>query len=414
LADLHFRLVELLHGVDIHPVSLASDGTETERKLQRIIESRGHSSLIYAIPNAIPKLAFTLSIPLFYGFPSVVCQDSKHGSKTARNQLLTGARLITLGNFPCHYAQLREFAYHPKGPLFHRDIEKLDRQDDRAAARLFSAESLSFHTREYPLQTGLSIFLYVFGEITDAWQNRHIAHIERAKIAMRTRFFILAWRNHIMAHPDHSTNTHFISRESYDIFITICESLLSLIIVYRKWYSAFPFLPWLHSTEICEHLFGMLRQLKKDFNYSDMLYLEPKLRTLMLGSFGNLSFQAQANATAAGYYHSCSDVAGLDIPSLMSYPSDREIGDASDAAFEEAALLLAAVGINAKDMLLRDIRLAQAKSKSKVTKQSPRPTTLYELTMLHQHSPASIETEDKVDTVSMAIIADRVDKTLSM
>jgi hypothetical protein len=158
----------------------------------------------------------------------------------------------------------------------------------------------------------------------------------------------------------------------------------------------------------------MLRQLKKDFNYSDMLYLEPKLRTLMLGSFGNLSFQAQANATAAGYYHSCSDVAGLDIPSLMSYPSDREIGDASDAAFEEAALLLAAVGINAKDMLLRDIRLAQAKSKSKVTKQSPRPTTLYELTMLHQHSPASIETEDKVDTVSMAIIADRVDKTLSM
>ncbi|KAJ7832150.1 hypothetical protein B0H14DRAFT_3712707 [Mycena olivaceomarginata] len=113
----------------------------------------------------------------------------------------------------------------------------------------------------------------------------------------------MAWRSHTVAHPDYSLQTQFISRESYDIFLTLCDGLLSLMIAYRNYYPTYPLLPWLHSTEVCEHLFGMLRQLKKDFTYSDVLQLERKLRVLQMGAFGNLTAKQQANETAAGYHH---------------------------------------------------------------------------------------------------------------
>src|SRR6202050_1842935 len=145
LRNMHFQLTYLLHQAHIYPVSLSSDGTETERKLQRLVVEAAHSVYEYTVPNASAGCTINLDIPLFHGPPSIPVQDSKHGLKTARNQLFTGAQILALGNFPCFYHQLLEFAKHPLGPLFNRDVEKVDRQDDRAAARLFSAESLDFH-----------------------------------------------------------------------------------------------------------------------------------------------------------------------------------------------------------------------------------------------------------------------------
>jgi hypothetical protein len=65
-------------------------------------------------------------------------------------------------------------------------------------------------TNNLPLAT-------VFGELIDAWQNRNISHLEHAKMVMRARYFLMAWRTHVNKHPDYSVNIQFISRESYDI-----------------------------------------------------------------------------------------------------------------------------------------------------------------------------------------------------
>jgi len=56
----------------------------------------------------------------------IIVQDSKHGRKTARNQLFTGARILVLGFF----AQLRELTANTLGPLFMCDVENIDHQDD--------------------------------------------------------------------------------------------------------------------------------------------------------------------------------------------------------------------------------------------------------------------------------------------
>jgi len=301
-------------------------------------------------------------------------------------------------------------------PLFKRDVDKVDKQDDRAAARLFSAEMLHFQMKNYKEERGLTVYLFVLGELIDAWQSRNIPHLERAKMVLRARFFLMAWRSHIVQHPDYSVNTQFISRESYEIFLSLCDSLLALIIVYRGFYPTYPLLPWLHSTETCEHLFGILRQLKKDFSFSDMLYLEPKLRTLMLGEFGNLTAKQKANETSAGYHHTYFKADDLDLPALFQYPTDIELEAASKAAFAETQQLLATVGIDAAQMLRTYLPPSVKPAKKSCVNTQPRqPQTLLELLSLYDATTfTSTKEEDEFEVCEMAAVAEGVDKSLAM
>src|SRR6267154_2431427 len=45
------------------------------------------------------------------------------------------------------------------------------------AVHLFSAQSLHFHVSHFPYQVGLSTYLFIMGELIDAWQNRNIHHV---------------------------------------------------------------------------------------------------------------------------------------------------------------------------------------------------------------------------------------------
>jgi hypothetical protein len=165
---MHIKLTNLLHQQNIHPVSLASDGTEVELQTQDLIAHAASGYVEYIIPTKSLGTSgnILLRINLYLGlYPFITVQDSKHALKTSRNQLLTGARILILGIFPTFFAQLRELAMNAAGPLFVRDVERLDRQDDRAAAR---ASTLNFQMKEYPDQRGLSVYLFVLGELFDA------------------------------------------------------------------------------------------------------------------------------------------------------------------------------------------------------------------------------------------------------
>lgn len=349
LKTMHDRVAAMLHMHGIHPISGASNGTETERSLQDLISQAAPSSKAYTISNSHSNSAIiSLTIPLIDGqHPFIAVQDSKHALKTARNQMLTGARLLTIGNDVVHYRQLYEVAYAGSALLTADVGSGLDRQDDRAAARVFSSKMLQFNLTKNPHQRALSLYLFILGELVDAWQNRRIGHCARAKMVMCARFFLMAWRSHIDAHPQHSVHINFISRESFSIFITLCDSLLALMIVHRVYHPDTPFCPWLHSTEPCEHVFGVVRKIKPDFTYADMLSAERKIAVLISRAFKNLTPEQKANATAAGYYHTYFDVRDLDLVELARMPTDQELARASDAAFDEVAHLMAYVGISA-------------------------------------------------------------------
>ncbi|KAK6987806.1 hypothetical protein R3P38DRAFT_2574251 [Favolaschia claudopus] len=313
---------------------------------------------------------------------------------------------------------LHALAEHVLGPLFWHDISNAKKQDDRAAARLFSGAALKFHSENFSDQKGLSVYLFILGELVDAWQNRSIPHLDRIKMVLRARFFLMAWRSHIKAHPDHKLSTQFISRESYDIFLTLCDSLISLIIVYRQYFPTYPLLPWLHSTEVCEHLFGMLRQLKKDFNYTDVLNFERKLRAMMLGAFGNLSPDEQANQTSAGYHHTYFTADDLDMAELLRYPTEGEIAEASDRAYAEAEQLLTHLGINA-DVVLKDyvdpvFDAITAPSRTLSHRSRP-PQNFAELLALYQPVPfKSSKDEEVFEACELALVSESLDQSLKM
>lgn len=418
LQAMHTCIMSLLRHADLHPVSHSADGTDVERSAQHLIELSATSVSHYVFKAPVPACE-PISVNIYYydNHPFVMLQDSNHARKTGRNQLCTGARAIVIGQSLCHFAQLFELAHHYLTPLLTHDVVKVDKQDDRAAARTTSAPNLRHILISFPEYNGLAIYIFVVGDMVDAYQNRSISHVERATMVLTARYFLMAWRSHTEMHPDHSLSTHFISRESFEIFLMVCDGLLALIVLYRKEFPTFPLLPWLHSTEACEHIFGTLRTLKADFTAMDALYIQPKLRTLLLAAFDDILHENPASDKAAGYFHSYHLSQDIDFAVLSRWPSDEELQSANQRGFEAASQLLSAVGIDAAAMLAK-YRPPQSSPKAAKTSAIARPRppqTLNDLIALYDYPgrvPSS--TDDVIEVYETAIVAAGIDLSMKM
>lgn len=329
----------------IRVISYACDGTEVERSVERILVDKAPSHVQYTIKNpriGQPNLA--LKIPIFEGRPIAIIQDSKHALKTIRNNMFSGARMLVFGNYSALYRRIQEMGLKEGSPLYKRDILRLDRQDDNAATRLFCADVLAFLAFFFPEYVLEIVLLFVFGELIDTYQNRSMMHIERIKIALRARYFLDSWEAFLDV-SGYKKTQHFLSRESVDIFRIIIEGIISLIIVHRDHIQGvYPLLPWLHSSEACEHVFGDARKIVKDFSMLDFFYLIPKLRIKMREAVLR-GTSSDPKKTASGYCHTYFDNEGADLLKLAIYPSDTEIRDAAEQAAQEADSLVELLGV---------------------------------------------------------------------
>ncbi|KAH9846015.1 hypothetical protein C2E23DRAFT_745055 [Lenzites betulinus] len=233
------------------------------------------------------------------------------------------------------------------------DIVGVDKQDDRAAARLFSSAVIDYASRILPDELGLAIYLFVIGELVDAQQNRSLTHSERIKMLWRGRFFLDGWRQHILDNPLYALHTHFISRELYDILSIFINAMLLLIVTHRDYFPEVPLLHWLNSTETCEHFFGCARKIQKDFTFVEWLLMIPKISALMAGELRTKlkGAQEKAAATRFGYHHSYFDSRRVDLANLATFPSDPEIEQLIHVAHTNAQTLLEIVGINLPALL---------------------------------------------------------------
>ena len=126
-------------------VSYSCDGTETERVIQQSLSADIDSHIEFDIASGhdgIPP--HQISIPVFCDQLIVMLQDSKHVLKTFCNNLFSGAHLLHFGNYAAFYQQVQDMAFEEGTPLYHRDVKKLDQQDDNAASHPFSAPTLHF------------------------------------------------------------------------------------------------------------------------------------------------------------------------------------------------------------------------------------------------------------------------------
>jgi hypothetical protein len=346
LVEYSFELLEgfLANGLQI--VACAADGSTVERSIQNLLTAKAKKRRVTHFKHPGNGSTITMEIPLFgenSDKPVVMIQDSQHGCKTARNTAFSGARMLVLGNYTVLFEDLRRLATEG-GPLFNRDVEKLDRQDDSAATRLFSGDALQWLVEKYPDLHGTIIYLFIFGELIDAYQNRQISLHERIKMAFRARFFIETWEKFIdSAH--YPKAKHFLSKETCDIMKTLIDGLIKLVLVYRDLPIIYPLLLWLLSTEVCEHVFGLSRQILPDFTVLDFIYMIPKLFVRLREAIF-LQTTSDGKERASGYNHTYHDNRDINLNALSIFPSDSEIQDAIESAYEESENLWHFLGFN--------------------------------------------------------------------
>jgi len=285
-------------------VSYASDGSNVEWALQRHLQ--GHSTRYEGQPD------YTVRISFFDDQPIAIIQDPKHLLKTLKNNLSSGARFLTFPNSPAIYGQLIEMAFASDSPLYRRDVIKADQQDDNAATRVFSASSLQWLVTNHPEHLGLITYLFMFGELIDAYQNQTIYLITRVQLVMWAHFFLEMWEKFLKV-SKYPKTWHFVSPQCAEIIHILIQGFLQALIIYRNHSGKCrPFIPWLLSTEVIEHVFGICRQIVKDFTMVDfhhmILKLSVHLRQALLSKT-----HSDGCARAGGYNHTYTDIHGMDL-----------------------------------------------------------------------------------------------------
>jgi hypothetical protein len=117
----------------------------------------------------------------------------------------------------------------------------------------------------------------------------------------------------------------------------------------------YPLLPWLHSSETCEHIFAECRKLIKDFTFLDFLYMVSRLH-ILIRSAVKYCHSSDPKARAAGYAHTYFDSRHIDLAQLSIFPTDAEIDVATKEAWEEANSLFVLLGVSPSDLKAAELR----------------------------------------------------------
>ncbi|ETW81979.1 hypothetical protein HETIRDRAFT_417989 [Heterobasidion irregulare TC 32-1] len=220
-------------------ITYAYDGMETKHKIQCCLIRDSPSHVTYTITHSVLALhlqAISVIIATKEGQPIIMIQDSKHALKTMCNNNFSEVKVLTLGKYTAKY---------------------LD-----APCCLFSASSLEYLSTHFPDHIGEIIYLFIFGELINAYQNHSISHITHIKMVLYMSYFVDIWSLFI-DQVRYVKSKHFISYEATNIICIIIEGLLGLI--------------FMHSSEVCKHVFMECRKLVKDFAFTDLIHMMPHL-----------------------------------------------------------------------------------------------------------------------------------------
>jgi hypothetical protein len=150
----------------INIISFESDGAANEFNSQSMLINTSTAEKII-FEDKLYSIKFMCPIIPNVG-PIIRIQDSKHGKKSGRNALFSGARLLTLGTGTARYDQIFGFSKMPDSVLYKHDVKNADRQDDGAAYRIFCSAFLKQVYNRNKLQDhskdGLFIYLFIIGK----------------------------------------------------------------------------------------------------------------------------------------------------------------------------------------------------------------------------------------------------------
>ncbi|RHZ82106.1 hypothetical protein Glove_114g59 [Diversispora epigaea] len=328
IANIHKKLIlEIAPQLNISILSIGSDGAAAEFGAQSIILNTKTDKKVEIIDKT---LNINFNCPVFSNIgPVLRIQDPKHVKKTARNVVMSGARVLTFGKHIACFEHFLKLVNLPNSVLYNGDVIKLDRQDDGAAYRSFCHQNLAQCLNGKEIKEGYE------GELVDSYLNREICPIERMRMCMMAYFFLRLWHFHIdtMAHkyPHYiSVRENFMATQSYSIFSSLSESMMILIKAHREYYSEFPLIPWMHGSEACEHVFGIARQICTDFDFAELLQMVSKISHYFKSTkTDNISIEREKSVRDGYIFDYNKENLTEDIISnLTRWPSDSEISRA--------------------------------------------------------------------------------------
>ncbi|EGG06868.1 uncharacterized protein MELLADRAFT_86302 [Melampsora larici-populina 98AG31] len=360
ILDLHKKFIELSQKAGFNVLSIGSDGAATEISAQKML----HDSATKYLEFKAPAHNLHIQIPLLGQklHPVVMVQDPKHARKTAANQLLSGARFISFGCYHVGIPQLAKIVQSDNSTLYIKDVFNTDKQDDGRAYRVFSSETLQL-ALEHPECTGLSIYLFVLGELCDSWLSRTANIPDRVISAFTSFFFLEAWYEYL---EDRQSETkgfilldkNGISRQSFKIMKQMATSLLALIIAHREYYPDVPLMFWKHGTEACEHIFGWMRIIMPNFTVLDAHQNAPKIHTVAKHIVEGKVKMPKSEHIHSGYQNAFQDFflkSDEVVSGLKCFPNDLQLRSLIDIAKTRAASLIKFVGIEKCNVNLPDV-----------------------------------------------------------
>ncbi|CAG8813899.1 13705_t:CDS:2, partial [Cetraspora pellucida] len=99
-----------------------------------------------------------------------------------------------------------------------------------------------------------------------------------------------------------------------------------LVIAYRNFYPTYLFVPWMYSSEGCEHFFGLAHQLLSDFLFNNLITLVPKISYLYKAYTSESISVFKKKTSATGYFsHYQDDNIYKHIDNLQQWPTNEEI-----------------------------------------------------------------------------------------
>ncbi|KAJ7189874.1 hypothetical protein GGX14DRAFT_580306 [Mycena pura] len=333
LADRQFRFI-----------SNVADGAAVELNCQEQVAKAGSSILHNIIPPSNYSKEEIIGIPLYnlQGNIYINTQDAPHGRKTARNNIFSGARGLVLGDFVVHYKQLYDMAMTVSDPtLYERDVVRADRQDDNAAHRVFSAATLKGLTADVEENMGLIVFLFVIGELIDAYESRTMLHAERAMVALRARLFLSTWKV-FLNKMGYSIQRHYLPPGTTKILYTLIDGLLGLILIHRDHLPSptIPLLPWKHESMANERIFSALRGIFPEMSLVQALLAVPNIRATMSKAQQALFSKASYKKVANGYsFSDDAEDSAINFGNLAKFPTDLELTSIYGEAIEENDML---------------------------------------------------------------------------
>lgn len=229
-------------------------------------------------------------------------QDSIHVARKLRNRLLNSSILLQMGNKVASVAHIKMLLSSvPKEihGLVLSDVCPDDRQNYSSYEKITDQCVLQSLKNSIVDSEATIMYLVLCKQITSSYLEVNLKPIDRIYKIWHAVYFFRCWREWIqLADNEFSLGLNFVSNNAYSCVELNAHALIYLILRLRRTERNAFFLPYLFSSQPCEHTFRQMRSMgtanftKINFTLNELLHMIARVEMMnkVIHSNRNITF----------------------------------------------------------------------------------------------------------------------------